>query len=468
MQIPIISGIYSDNNSDYRTSYPRNLVPVPKSQGISSGYLRPAPGIIQHAQGPGIDRGGIEWNGICYRVMGSSLVRVDDDGTVTVIGDVGNDELFVTMDYSFQYLSVSSNNNLFLYDGTTLAQVTDANLGDVTDHLWLDGYFVTTDREFIVVTQLGDPFSVNLLRYGSSEIDPDPIIALVELRNEVAAVNQYTIEFFDNFGGSANQFPFQRIDGAQIERGAVGTHAVTVFAEALAFIGRARDESPAVWLGRNGGTTKLSTREVDQILKNYGEDILSKVKVETRTYDSHDNLYIHLPNETLVYDQVASAVMQRPIWYTLDSGNTRKERYRAVNFVYAYDRWLCGDHLGNIGELRDDISSHYGDVISWNFSTSFTFNEAMGFICHEVKLTGLSGRSINGKEPHVWHRWSHDGVKFSSWRPKRAGRIGDRSRAIEWYRQGRAKQMRIFEFRGTSDAHIGVARLDARMQPLAH
>ena len=28
MQIPILDGIYTDNNSDFRTAYPVNLIPV--------------------------------------------------------------------------------------------------------------------------------------------------------------------------------------------------------------------------------------------------------------------------------------------------------------------------------------------------------------------------------------------------------------------------------------------------------
>ena len=76
MQIPILSGVYTDGSPDFRTSYPVNMVPVPKEQGISNGYMRPADGIAQLGTGPGVDRGGINWNGKCYRVMGGSLVRI--------------------------------------------------------------------------------------------------------------------------------------------------------------------------------------------------------------------------------------------------------------------------------------------------------------------------------------------------------------------------------------------------------
>ena len=77
MQIPIIKGIYRDNSPDLRASYPVNMVPIVQNSGISESYLRPADGFVQNGTGPGICRGGINWNGVLYRVMGSKLVSVD-------------------------------------------------------------------------------------------------------------------------------------------------------------------------------------------------------------------------------------------------------------------------------------------------------------------------------------------------------------------------------------------------------
>src|SRR5574337_841754 len=98
MQVPILNGIYTDGVSDFRTAYPRNMIPVPKQQGVSEGYLRPADGIVELGTGPGIDRGGINWNSACYRVMGTKLVRIAEDGTTTTLGDVGGTGQ-VTFDY---------------------------------------------------------------------------------------------------------------------------------------------------------------------------------------------------------------------------------------------------------------------------------------------------------------------------------------------------------------------------------
>ena len=52
MQIPILNGIFTDEAADFRTSYPRNLIPVPKQEGISAGYLRPEAGALRR---PGYD-----------------------------------------------------------------------------------------------------------------------------------------------------------------------------------------------------------------------------------------------------------------------------------------------------------------------------------------------------------------------------------------------------------------------------
>jgi hypothetical protein len=80
MQIPIVSGIYTNDAADFRTAYPKNLIPVVKQQGITNGYLRPADGIVSLGTGPGLDRGGINWNGVLYRVMGTKLVNIECNG----------------------------------------------------------------------------------------------------------------------------------------------------------------------------------------------------------------------------------------------------------------------------------------------------------------------------------------------------------------------------------------------------
>ena len=465
-QIPILNGIYADQSPDFRVSYPVNLIPVPLSQGISNGYLRPAEGIVSFATGLGVDRGGIEWSGTCYRVMGTKLVSVASDGTVNELGDVGGSGQ-VTFDYSFDRLAIASSGNLYYWDGTTLEQVTDPDLGTVVDFCWVDGYFFTTDGEFLIVTELDDPTQVNPLKYGSSEVDPDPVKAIVKLRNEVYALNRHTIEVFDNVGGDF--FPFQRIDGAQIQRGVVGTHACCVYLENVAFLGSGRGESPAIYVGANSSTVKISTREIEQVLQTYSETELSTVLFEAKTDKAHQQLWVHLPDRTLVYDAAASQAMGNPVWITLTSSLSDFAQYRAKNLVWCYDKWLVGDTQSDaIGYLDDSISTQYGEDVRWEFGTTIIYAEGRGAIINNLELVALTGSVEFGLDPTISTSYSVDGINWSQDKFIRVGKQGDRAKRLVWFQQGNMRNWRIQRFRGDTQAHLSFARLEAQIEPLAY
>ena len=464
MQVPILNGIYTDGVADFRTTYPRNMIPVPKQQGISQGYLRPGEGIVQFGTGPGIDRGGIKWNDVCYRVMGTKLVSIAANGTTTTLGDVGSDG-DVTLDYSFDRLAIASGGHLYYWNGTTLTQVTDPDLGTVVDFVWVDGYFMTTDGKYLIVTELNDPLSVNPLKYGSSEADPDPIKGLIKLRNEVYALNRHTIEVFQNVGGDT--FPFQRIEGAQMQRGVLGTHCAAMFLESIAFLGGGRNEAPAVWIGQNSTTAKISTREIDQILQGYTEAQLAASVMEVRVMKGHQFLYLHLPDQTWVYDGSASQTLEEPVWFQLTTSLVGNAVYKARNFVWCYDKWLAGDPTAaRHGYMVDDVSSHYGDVNGWEFGTVILYNEGRGAIFHELELVCLTGRVDSDVDPTIWTSYSIDGETWSQERPRSAGKRGQTIKRITWLQQGHMRHWRCQKFRGNSDTHISVARLEASIEGL--
>ena len=481
MQVPILSGIYADNTPELRTAYPVNMVPVPKSSGISNGFLRPGDGIVANGTGPGVDRGGINWNGVCYRVMGTKLVTVASNGTVTVLGDVGGPTTeLVTMDYSFDVLAIASGGRLYYWipvnttatsvwnpTAPILRQVTDPDLGIVLDVVWVDGFFMTTDGANLVVTELSDPMQVNPLKYGSSEVDPDPVVALIKLRNEVYALNSNTQEVFDNVGGAL--FPFQRIDGAQVQKGVIGTHACCTYLERIAFLGGGRNEAPGIYLGAAATTQKISTQEIDNLLLQYTEAQLVKVKLEARNDKAHQHLYVHLPDRTVVYDASASEALEQPVWFTLTSTIVGFSQYRARNLVWVYDKWLIGDpQSSNIGYLVQDTGHHWGQQVRWEFGTIIVYNEGNGAIFNRLELVALTGSVALGKNPQISTSYSVNGLSWSQDRSIAVGTIGNTAKRLAWFQQGHMRNWRIQRFRGDSDAHVSFARLEAQIEALAY
>lgn len=464
MQIPILNGIYTDESADFRTSYPKNLIPVVKETGISKGYLRPGDGVVHLGGLPGVDRGGIRWNDICYRVSGTKFIQVYSDGSYVEIGDVGGTSQ-VSLDYGPTYLAIVSDNNLFLYNGSTLQQVNDPDLGNVIDVSWVDGYFMTTDGQYLIVGDLNNPFSINPTKYGSSEADPDPIKGILKLRNEIHALNRHTIEVFDNIGGSG--FPFQRIEGAQVEKGTIGTHSCCIFMEQVAFIGNGFNEAPSVYLSVSGNTLKIATREIDLILQGYSEEELETVVCEAKVDKNQQHLYIHLPDRTLVYDGVASQYVKEPVWFVLTSSILGNSVYKARNFVWCYDKWIVGDPTRpRMGYFSNLISSQYDEIVGMEFGTSIVYNQSNGAIFHELELVSLPGRVLLGENPVVWTQYSLDGETWSMEKSISAGKIGQRNKRLVWLQQGIMKNYRMQRFRWTSDCYISVARLEVRVEAL--
>jgi hypothetical protein len=462
MQISILQGTYTDAAPDFRVSYPVNMCPISQGNGISAGYLRPGEGIDTVATGPGVDRGGITWLGVHYRVMGGQFVQVDETGAITQLGAIAGTAPCI-FDYGFDRLAIAGGGNLYYWDGGSLNRVTDPDLGVVNDVVWVDGYFMTTDGTSLVVTELNDPTAVNPLKYGSSEADPDPVLGLFKIRNEVYALNRHTIELFTNTGGSG--FPFARVEGAQVMKGVIGTNMACTLQDVMAFVGSGRNEAIGIHVATNGASQKVSTDEIDRILATYTDAELASGLCESRVIDGRTLLYVHLPDRCIVYDATASKDFQRPIWYTLTSTIEGFATYRARGFVLAYGKWWAGDPTSyKLGTMSMTHAENHGDKVRWEFGTQIIYNAGKGAIVFGLELACLTGRAAT--DAQISTSYTDDGLNWSQDKYVRVGKYGDRLKRIQWLQNGHMRNWRAQRFQGTSDAFISVARLEAQLEPM--
>jgi hypothetical protein len=464
LAIPILSGIYASGAADFRAAYPVNLIPVPVESGISKGYLRPADGLVKNGEGPGSSRGAILWRNQMYRVLGTKLCRVSQNGAVTQLGDVGTGGL-VSMAYSFDRLAITSGGRLYYYDGADLVQVEDEDLGTVLDVTWIDGYFVLTDGEFAIVTELNDPTSINPLKYGAAERDPDPIVGSQVNRGELYLIGRHTIEVFQNVGGQF--FPFQRIPGGHMQKGAVGVKAHCLFNDAIAFVGSGRNEAPAVYIGDNAQTIRISTREIDLLLASYSETQLATIELEAVTRSGHRWLYLHLPDRTMVYDLSATSILEEPVWFCLTSAIDDFGTYKGRHFIWFNGQMFAGDPTsGNVGYATDGRADHWGDAVRHEFQTMIIHGEQVGGVFHRLELVGLTGFVPVDADPKVSMCWSKDGMTWSLPRWASAGKRGELAKRIVWLQAGMFNKWRLQRFTWDSHAHISVARCEAEIEQL--
>lgn len=458
--IPLLSGIVADNAAEFNQSYPINLEPLALDNKIAKGQLRATSGTLPFTNGPGIGRGGCNWNDQCYRVMGTMLVHVSATGVVTNIGDVGGVGP-VTFDFGFDRMGIRSGANLFYYDGTTLSQVTDEDLGPVKDFIWIDGYYMTTDGTYVIVTELSDPFQVLPLKYGSAEEDPDMVTGILKLRAEPYILGRYTIQVFRNVGG--NGFPFSNLAGASIPYGCVSASAKCLYAETFAFVGSARNEALGVYMAGQGTASKISTRAVDDALAAVSDP--TSIVLENRTYRDERRLFVHLPTESWVFLRDASEAVGTEVWYRVQSGI--RQPYRIRNAVACYGKMIVDDlNSDAIGLLSDSVSSHFGEVAQWQFDCGLIYNMGRGFIFKTVELIGLPGRMPHGTQATIFMSMSRDGQTWSVERRLDAGTAGGRGKRLQWRPQSNFGNYAGIRFRGYDLSMPGFAACEAEITAL--
>ena len=136
--------------------------------------------------------------------------------------------------------------------------------------------------------------------------------------------------------------------------------------------------------------------------------------------------------------------------------------------VWVYDRWMIGDpESSNIGYLVQDIGSHWGEQVYWQFGTLIIYADGKGALMLQLELVSLTGSVALGANPQISTSYSVNGLSYSQERSIAVGTIGSNKR-LSWFQQGHMRNFRIQRFRGNSDAHVSFVRLEAEIEALAY
>jgi hypothetical protein len=461
-QVSIVSGIYSNGQADYRQSYPVNYYPVVMDNGLSNSYLRQTPGVVTFAMGEGVARGAIEFNGLMYQVSGGQFIRVYSNGVVDLLGAVPGMGP-VSLAKSIDRICIVTDGRAFYWTaGAGLVEITDPNFARAIDVIYVDGYFLFIDEQFVFNSNLSDPTTFNPLSFGSADVEGDPNVAIVKVRNEPHVCGRDTIEVFQNVGGAG--FPFARIAGAMITKGVVGTKAAIEVEDALFFVGAGRGEAPSVYLGGGGQAQKIATDEIEKVIQSYGPQVLAGITCQTYSINGQFFIMINLPDQTLVYDLYGSRAAGVALWHIRKSGG---DGYRVRDFTRVFGQWIVGDVMsGQIGRLDDATATEYSETVFREFTTPLGFVEGRSFILHEVSLYGLPGRTGLGTDPKVALSTSRNGVTYSQERWASAGKRGNYDEIVRWRLLGRASSQLSIKFRIANESFYTPARLEVKVEPL--
>jgi hypothetical protein len=465
--LPFIRGDRIGSETDYRDFLPVNMYVVLRQIFGVDGYLVQNYGITSFGTASGGKCRGAFYNDRLkqqFRVQGNDFIQVDENGVETILGTVTgyNSQLPqnppVVMDYSFNTQAVLANNRFYLWNGFSFDEVTDPQLGKPIDFCWVDGYYFFTDGEDLYHTLLTDEKSIEPTDSGVAQFTPDAAIGVAKTEdNKVIVFSRYSIEFFFNDGSA--DFAFARVDSRSMNIGLVATHLKTEVGGTFFIVGGARNEAIGVYAVSIGSKTKISSREVDKILGDYGEDELVDAHMESYTIDGTTFLKIHLPNETLVFNlTIAQTVGADYSWsyFRSGTGGTGIDRATYAIFDNRISKWIVGDlYDGRIGYYDESVATQYDEVSVIEMFSPLTSLEKQSIDQFEIET--IAGFTASD-DATVFLSMSYDGLTYGNQDTIEYGMQNDHGRRFIARRLGYIRDKFSVRLKGASRSRMAFAR----------
>lgn len=455
----LIKGDSIGSETDYRDLLPENMVGIIRPMFGTNGYMIQIPGLTQYGESTGISRGAI-WNerfSELFRVDGERLVTVSGSGVVTDIGAIPSNDL-VSLPYSFNTQGIVAGGRFWLYDPANgFREVTDSDLGDPIDCVWVDGYYFFTDGDFIYHTDINDEESIDPLQFATAEFMPDKSLGVAKTQdNKVIVFGRYTVEYFVNV--ASDNFAFQRVQTRAQKIGIVGTHCKTEMNNRFYIMGGHKDEAVSIYALGVGDSTKVATREIEKIINQYSEDELSVRFIESYEEDGYDFLIVHLPNEVLVFNEtLAKSSGIEQAWSIFKTG-INEQPWRAQHLVFDVRRgeWVCGDKKDSrLGVLDNDVSTQYDEIAEWKLSTPFVYLDSNSI--DQLEIETMPGHT-GDDDAAVFMSLTYDGVTHSKEWTKLYGLPYEYGQRFICRRLGYVRDWVGFKMRGASRSRMAFGR----------
>ncbi len=454
-QVPIMKGDKVGIETDYRDALPVNMYGVKREILRSPGYMIEYPGLTAFGTGTGIDRGANynERFGEQYRVSGQKLISVSSSGVVTELGTIPGTKQ-VAMPYSFNTQCVIADGKMFLYDPVDgFREVTDPDLLDPFDGTWINGYYLMVDGESVFHTNIADESVIDSDAYSTAAFMPDKVLGIDKTQdNKGVLFGRYSIEYLADIESTG--FAFTRIEQRTQKIGIVATHAKCESSGKFYITGGRKNESVAVHIVGLGDSQKVSTREIDKIISAYTEPELADMRMECRTENDIVFILVHLPNETLCFNESIAATFGKEVAWTVLTSGTDAENYRAINGVFdaRNTEWIYGDKVtSQLGKLDNSVATHYGSIAEWYLNTPILKLET--FSIDKIELETIPGHTATDDATAALSI-TYDGLTYGSEWFELYGLPLDYGKRFEINRLGYVREWIGFRLRGATRSRM--------------
>lgn len=411
-----------------------NVYPRASTGGKYQFNLINTPGLAFFCELPTFPVLGLHNNkGRVFAVTPSKMYEVFKNGTFKELGDVDLKGRVVMEDNGIQVVVVDGFKG-FYYDANTkeVEQITHEAFYPASTVTYQDGYFLFDRKgtgQFFISELLDVDFDP--LDFATAEGQPDNLVTVLSDHREIFLFGTETIEVWYNSG--ALDFPFERNQGAFIEKGCGARYSVAKQNNTVYFVG-----SDLMVYQMTGYTpVRISTHAVEKTLKDVD---LSDSFAYTYQDEGHLFYVLTIPSRdiTWCYDISTGA------WHVRQS--YQFGRHQSNNAIFFDSKTLVGDFQnGRIYQMAGNFYTDDGEPVVREFVLP-TLNNGREFLTVDSLEfdmgTGVGLIQGQGDDPELRVYFSKDSGKTysESFKRGRIGKIGEYLTRAKVNRFGAARQ----------------------------
>lgn len=402
-------------------------------------------------------RAAIQFNNTLYCVSGGRFVSVSNTGVVTAIGAVATSGEVDIAKIPSQ-IAVLIEPNLWVYDGSALTMVTDADFvaRGAKRMAVMDNYggFIEPRSGRWFICDLADFTVYDSLDFATAEGNPDNLLSIESNNRQFVLFGEESCEIWDNTGRAG--FPFERNPNGYIECGTGAAHSTCSVDNTVYWI----DQDRLARRLEGNIARRFSTEGVEQKWQDY--ETIEDARGIPYVFDGHTFVVFTFPTAgaTWTYD------INTQEWHERQSYG--HDHWRAAWIVKAYDKTFVGDtQSGQIAQLDANSHTEWGTTLLRE-ATSGAIVDKGRWINHdrlELDLdVGNAPLSGQGAAPEIMLDVSDDGgVTFRARSNRNLGATGKYRTRVHWDRGGRSRE-RVYRFRVTDPVPFVVtgSKLDTR------
>lgn len=391
-----------------------------------------APGLASFCAigGQGI-RGLHDFNGVLLCVSGTTLYTVNQAGTATAQGSIPGSNFVIISDNGAQAVIVVPDVSAYVWDGTTLAQITDPDFQIPSSVDFLDQYmlFSKSNSGAFFLSDIADATSYDALEIASAEGRPDDLVRVIVQNQEALLFGTKTIEGWRDVADP--DFPLVK-DQTFAEVGLIGVYAVTIIDNSVAWI----DQTKKVRILRSGSPQVISDAWVCAEIERWSDASLTVAS--SYSFRGHEYLVLRNPDGCLVWDASLPAAVA---WSEKKSYDMATWRVACCETMVGWGgAVIMGDaDTGELYRLDADTYDENGEPLVWQLTSRTMSPGGSPFIVNAIELeteVGVSTVTGQGSDATIWLEVSRDGGYSYGARLERAlGAAGNRTKPRIFFRR---------------------------------